>query len=91
MRKPLQATTAAEVPMPDSIDSYYWGDDPYTHGAYPRFSGDQHTRLQPLFRAPHGSIFFAGEHTAKRYGFMEGAIEAGKRAANEVIQHLRTS
>lgn len=91
MRKPLQATTAAEVPMPDSIDSYYWGDDPYTHGAYPRFSGDQHTRLQPLFRAAHGGIFFAGEHTAKRYGFMEGAIEAGERAANEVVQRLRTS
>ncbi len=91
IQKVLQAASDSVVPVPDSVDSYYWGEDPYTGGAYPCFSGDQHLRLQPLFRAPQENIFFAGEHTARRYGFMEGAIEAGERAVSEVLRKLNLS
>lgn len=78
------------VPFPNStvapteLVSYYWGDDPYTGGAYPVFHEDQRTKLQPILRAPQGRIHFAGEHTARRYGFMEGAVESGERVAEEV-------
>ena len=37
-------------------------------------------------RAPHGRIHFAGTETAELWpGYMEGAIEAGARAADEIL------
>jgi monoamine oxidase len=38
-----------------------------------------------LLAAPHGRVFFAGEHTAIRWqGYMNGAFLSGLRAAAEV-------
>jgi monoamine oxidase len=37
-------------------------------------------------RAPHGRVHFAGTETAVHHlGYLEGAIEAGERAAEELI------
>lgn len=37
-------------------------------------------------RKPHGSVFFAGTETATVWsGYMNGAVEAGERAAREVL------
>ena len=42
-----------------------------------------------LARAPHRTIFFAGEHTSVKWqGYMNGAIESGRRAAAEVAASL---
>ena len=76
-----------EIVPPTELTSYYWGDDPYTGGAYPVFHEDQRTTLQPILRSTQGSIHFAGEHTARRYGFMEGAVESGERVAEEVLKY----
>jgi monoamine oxidase len=41
-------------------------------------------------REPVGRIHWAGTETATRWcGFMDGALEAGERAANEVLERLR--
>ncbi|MEZ4337229.1 MAG: FAD-dependent oxidoreductase [Sandaracinaceae bacterium] len=41
-------------------------------------------------RAPHGPIHWAGTETAREhYGFIEGALEAAERAADEVLGALR--
>ena len=41
-------------------------------------------------RRPIGRLHFAGTETAKRWcGYLDGAIEAGHRAADEVIDRLR--
>lgn len=38
-----------------------------------------------VLRQPVGKIFFAGTETASHWsGYMEGAVEAGERAAREV-------
>ena len=38
-----------------------------------------------VIRDPHGKVFFAGTETAVEWcGYMDGAIEAGERAAREV-------
>ena len=41
-------------------------------------------------REPVGRIHWAGTETASRWcGFMDGALEAGERAATEVLARLR--
>jgi monoamine oxidase len=44
----------------------------------------------PALRRPAGRIHFAGTETARRWcGYFDGAIEAGARAADEVVDRLR--
>ena len=44
------------------------------------------TRVGAALRAPCGRIYFAGTETATRWvGYLDGAIEAGERAADEVL------
>ncbi len=85
IRKTLLVPYEGQVPSALDTMHYYWGEDPYTGGAYPVFQNDERTTLQPLLRSVHGKVHFAGEHTAIRYGFMEGAVESGERAAEEVL------
>jgi monoamine oxidase len=41
--------------------------------------------LRQWLARPAGSILFAGEHTSQHWqGYMNGAIESGRRAAAEV-------
>lgn len=45
------------------------------------------TTMGRCLREPHGRIHFAGSETATKWaGYMDGAIQAGYRAAKEVIQ-----
>jgi monoamine oxidase len=89
IQEALTPALGSKLPPAREVVSYYWGLDPYSGGAYPLFERDDRTKLQPLMRMSFGKIHFAGEHTAKRYGFMEGAIESGERAAEEVISSLK--
>lgn len=44
-----------------------------------------------MLREPVGRLYFAGTETATEWsGYMEGAVEAGERAAREVRGHLKT-
>jgi monoamine oxidase len=73
-----------------AVDSYYWGDDPYSRGAYAVFDTED-LATQPLLRRPNRRVFFAGEHTAQFQGYMEGALESGERAARQVLYYLNKS
>jgi monoamine oxidase len=45
------------------------------------------TEFGPALREPCGRIHSAGTETsAKMYGFIDGAVRSGERAATEVIQ-----
>ena len=45
------------------------------------------TEFGPALREPCGRIHWAGTETsAKMYGFIDGAVRSGERAAAEVIQ-----
>jgi monoamine oxidase len=68
-----------------------WTRDKWSKGGYAVFD----PRFDPALRAwlarPAGPIVFAGEHTStKSQGYMNGAIESGRRAALEVavMAHL---
>lgn len=48
------------------------------------------TRIGDALRAPVGRVHFAGTETATRWiGYLDGALEAGERAAAECVQRLR--
>ncbi len=68
----------------DSI-SYYWGNDPFSHGSYAMYGINQWFEIMPILKVPHMHTHFAGEHLADWQGFMEGAINSGEEAAEEIL------
>jgi monoamine oxidase len=67
-----------------------WVSDPWSGGCYEGIlPPGKLTELGAALREPCGRIHFAGTETARRWmGYMEGAAEAGERAAAEVLQAL---
>ncbi len=62
-----------------------WETDPWARGGYAFFDPAFDPALRPLLSQPCGPLFFAGEHTSLRWqGYMNGALESGRRAAAEV-------
>jgi monoamine oxidase len=66
--------------------SYVWHDDPWARGGFAYFEPGQMSTLLPIAQRPEGRIHFAGEHTSAWHGWMNGALESGNRAAEEVNQ-----
>lgn len=70
-----------------SWTSLSWEHEQWSRGGYAIFD----TRFPPALRyslaRPFGRVFFAGEHTSLRWqGYMNGAVETGVRAAEEVTR-----
>jgi monoamine oxidase len=66
-----------------------WVHDPHAHGSYAAFRPGQFTRYWGFVGLPEHGVHFAGEHTSRRaLGFLEGAVESGRRAAREVVARL---
>jgi monoamine oxidase len=62
-----------------------WEQDPWARGGYAFFDPSFDPSLRAWLARPCGRLFFAGEHTSIRWqGYMNGAIESGRRAAFEV-------
>ncbi len=62
-----------------------WEDDPLARGGYAFFDPGFTPDLRRWLAQPCGRLFFAGEHTSLRWqGYMNGAVETGRRAAAEV-------
>jgi monoamine oxidase len=62
-----------------------WEADPLARGGYAYFSPSFNPTLRDWLARPAGRLFFAGEHTSIRWqGYMNGAVESGRRAALEV-------
>lgn len=64
--------------------SWSWGDDPWVKGAWCDILPGQAWMLA-VVGAAEGRIHFAGEHTSIWAGWMQGAIESGKRTAQEIL------
>ena len=65
-----------------------WSAEPYSRGCYAGVLGPgTWTAYGRLLREPIGQIHWAGTETATRWmGYMDGAIQSGKRAAAEVLR-----
>jgi monoamine oxidase len=62
-----------------------WEADPWAQGGYAFFDPSFDPTLRSWLARPCGRLFFAGEHTSMRWqGYMNGAVESGRRAAAEV-------
>lgn len=64
--------------------NYYWGSDKYTQGAYAMYGVNQWFRIKPVLSEPFLHTHFAGEHLADWQGFMEGAVNTGEEAADQI-------
>ena len=73
----------AGVSMEKSV-SIAWDADPLVKGAFAWFKRDQMATLLPHIARREGRVFFAGEHTSPWFGWMQGALQSGNRAAHEV-------
>lgn len=64
--------------------SVVWDSDPLARGAFAWFKRGQMSALLPHIARREGRVFFAGEHTSPWFGWMQGALQSGNRAAREV-------
>ncbi|MFZ3577261.1 flavin monoamine oxidase family protein [Virgibacillus sp. DJP39] len=68
--------------------SYSWSQNQFSAGCFTLFSPNQASDFGDAVFLPEGRVHFAGEHTSRFHGWVEGAIESGIRAAYEI--HNRT-
>jgi len=65
-----------------------WSQAKFSRGCYSAFNNQAADNIPNLTKSV-GRIYFAGEHTANNSATMDGAIESGLRAANQVLEELR--
>ncbi len=66
-----------------------WAQQPYSHGCQGGVGPAVMTTVGSAWRAPEGAVHWAGTETARSWtGWMAGAVEAGTRAANEVLEAI---
>jgi monoamine oxidase len=64
---------------------YFWGTDPSIYGAYAFYGKNQWFEVMPVLKQPFMFSHFAGEHLADWQGFMEGAIQSGFDAVEQIV------
>jgi len=67
-----------------------WIDFPWAKGSYSCYKPGQWTSIAGWEMKPVGNFFFAGEHCSEMFqGFMNGAAETGKRAAQQALTKIK--
>jgi monoamine oxidase len=61
-----------------------WSGEPRYGGSYAVYQPGQVTAHWQVLRQPCGPIWLAGEHNATWTGYLEGAVESGQRAADQI-------
>jgi monoamine oxidase len=64
--------------------SKVWSEDQFAGGGVAAYEPGQQAVLYPHMITPEGPIHFAGEHASSKHFWIEGAVESGLRAAQEV-------
>lgn len=64
--------------------SKVWHEDEFAGGAFALFEPGQQTHLYADIIKPEGRFHFAGEHASLTHRWIQGAVESGLRAANEI-------
>jgi monoamine oxidase len=68
-----------------------WTTNPYSLGSYTCPRPGQVTEFidDNVAATPAGNMIFAGEHTSAQFsGFMNGAAESGRMAAEQVLRRI---
>uniref|UniRef100_A0A6I8RBQ0 Amine oxidase n=1 Tax=Xenopus tropicalis TaxID=8364 RepID=A0A6I8RBQ0_XENTR len=82
-----KALGTKEALNPVHYEEKNWCEEQYSGGCYTAyFPPGIMTQYGSVIRQPVGRIYFAGTETATQWsGYMEGAVQAGERAAREVL------
>lgn len=82
-----------EMATPTHYEDKNWSEEQWVGGGYTAIMGPGVlTSFGSVIRTPFGRIHFAGTESATKWsGYMDGAIQAGERAANEIIESLGAS
>jgi monoamine oxidase len=68
----------------------FWPGYRWTKGSYSYWKVGQYTKFAGVEHEPQGNCHFAGEHTSVDFqGYLNGAVETGERAANEILASLK--
>ncbi len=65
-----------------------WNLDPFSRGDFVFYSSGQFTELWPHVATPVGRLHFAGDQTAVKSGWQDGAISSAHRAAREIAESV---
>jgi monoamine oxidase len=72
-----------------NINKFVWSTYPFTKGSYTSYKKGQWSEFAGVEAEPVGNILFAGECcSVEHQGYMNGAAETGRRAAEEIIKRL---
>ena len=76
---------------PIEYTEFDWNHEGWTRGGpVANYSPGTMTAFGPAIRRPFGRVHWAGTETSTYWtGYMDGAVRAGKRAALEILEHLR--
>jgi len=68
----------------------HWPSYPWTKGAYAYWKVGQYQTIAGAERERSANCHFAGEHTSVDFqGYLNGAVESGERAVNEILADLK--
>jgi monoamine oxidase len=86
----LVAMLGPDAGKPTTYRDFNWHDEPWSRGGPVGLMGPEtHTVVGDALREPVGRIHWAGTETAREWiGYMDGGIEAGQRAAKEVLGEI---
>jgi monoamine oxidase len=69
---------------------FFWPTHPHTMGSYACYKPGQWTTIGGAEIEPVGNLFFAGEHCSAGFqGYMNGAAETGRRAAEQLTEAVK--
>ncbi|XP_060090152.1 amine oxidase [flavin-containing] A-like [Heteronotia binoei] len=79
-----------EALHPVHYEEKNWSTEQYSGGCYTAyFPPGIMSQYGRIIREPAGKIYFAGTETATKWsGYMEGAVQAGERAAREILYSM---
>ncbi len=82
-----------EAAKPIDYEDQDWPADPWSRGCYgPSMAPGILTTVARVIREPHGRIHWAGTETSPRWmGYIEGAIQSGERAAEEIMARAKNA
>jgi monoamine oxidase len=82
----VKSATARILHKPNIIDAKMqaWQQQSWITGAYAFYRPGQWFTVRPILQRPFHHVQFAGEHIADEQGFMEGAVDTGEQAADNL-------
>ena len=85
VRREVAAMVPSMAPGLGDGSSQAWCLEPYIGGSFSVWNPGQVTAYWRALRAVHGRVRLAGEHVATVCGYVEGAVESGRRAAAQIL------